>query len=375
VRRRRDHRSSGLDFAAGHSAIEIDGTALSPLDASVFTAILIERSPAAILALLLMSGSMLRTLSIVVTCCLLTAGGTLQAQAASCAITTHSEKIGNGTIVYNEVGSGPDILLIHGLFAEKEQWNGLACLLAEAGFTAIAVDLPGYGKSQVSALADYALEREVENLHALVARLHISEMDVAGNSMGGAIASLYAGRYPGQVRSLAFLGSPQGITRWGKGVADAIYGGINPFIPVTVAQLDLEFGLLFVKPPQIPLADRKRIIAGYVARNRHYVQIWNIVNLYDDVLAHHPPAKTPTLIVWGDDDRIFDVAGAQSLQSHIPGSELHLLPHAGHLLHLEDAAEVAPIYVDFLKAAASRNAASAAGNDPSSAGQPAATLP
>lgn len=288
-------------------------------------------------------------LRIALACCLLAASGTSQAQAANCAITTHSVKIGNGTIVYNEVGSGPDILLIHGLFADKEQWNGLACLLADAGFTAIAVDLPGYGKSQSFGLADYKLEREVENLHALMARLGVAKTDLAGNSMGGAIASLYASRYPGQVRSLAFLGSPQGITRFDQGIAAAIYRGINPFIPVTIAQLDLELGLLFVTPPQIPLADKKSIVAGYVARNRHYVQVWNIVNLYDDVLARQSPAKTPTLIVWGEDDRVFDVAGAQKLQRHIPGSELHLLPHAGHLLHLEDAAEVAPVYINFLR--------------------------
>jgi pimeloyl-ACP methyl ester carboxylesterase len=288
-----------------------------------------------------------------IACWLSLASGALQAQTTSCAIATHAEKIGNGTIVYNVVGSGADILLIHGLFANKEQWNRLACLLADAGFTAIAIDLPGYGKSQPFPLADYTLEREVENLHALMARLRITDINLAGNSMGGAIASLYASRYPGQVRSLAFLGSPEGITRWGQGVVDAIDRGINPFIPTTVAQLDLELGLLFVTPPQIPLASKKSIVADYAARYRHYVQVWNIVNLYGDILTRQPPAKIPTLIVWGNDDRIFDVAGAQELQHRIPGSELHVLPRAGHLLHLEDAAEVAPIYIGFVRAAAS----------------------
>lgn len=268
---------------------------------------------------------------------------------APCAITTHAEKIGSGTIAYSVVGTGPDVLLIHGLFATKEQWDALACLLADSGYRAIAVDLPGYGKSEGYALPDYRLESEVDKLHALMARLKVERLDLAGNSMGGTIASLYAKRYPRQVRSLAFIGSPLGIISWSPALHDAIFRGINPFIPVDLAQLDQELRLLFVTPPAIPEQDKKDIVANYVRDNRHYVQVWNIVNLYNDVLAQTPPARASTLIVWGDSDQIYDVAGAEKLHRRIPGSELHVLPHAGHLLQAENAADVAPIYVAFLK--------------------------
>ena len=288
--------------------------------------------------------------------------------SAPCATTTRSEKIGSGTIVYNVAGAGPAVLLIHGLFANKEQWTALACLLADAGHATIAVDLPGYGKSEGFPLSVYNLDRQVETLHALIARLSVGRIDVAGNSMGGAIAALYARRYPAQVRSLAFIGSPLGIIGWNRRVKDAIYRGINPFIPVTVPQLDVELQLLFVTPPAIPQPDKKDIVADYARRNLHYVRIWNIVNLYDDVLVQAPPARIPTLIVWGEDDRIFDVAGAQRLHRRIAGSEVYLLPHAGHLLHLENAAEVAPTYVGFLGNTAAQDAAR---RDPAAGAQPA----
>ena len=143
---------------------------------------------------------------------------------APCSLATRSERIGQGTIVYNSVGSGPQVLLIHGLFANKEQWNELACRLAESGFMAIAVDLPGYGKSERFALPDYALESQVAKLGALTMRLDIQQIDLAGNSMGGTIMALYASRYPRQVRSIAFIGSPlasatgtrEFATRYGK---------------------------------------------------------------------------------------------------------------------------------------------------------------
>jgi pimeloyl-ACP methyl ester carboxylesterase len=284
--------------------------------------------------------------ALVFQCAALTA---LAQNAAGCAIATRAEKIGSGTIVYNVAGAGPSILLVHGLFANKEQWSPLACRLVEAGYQVIAVDLPGYGKSQGYPLTSYPLANEVESLRALMTRLDIKEFDLAGNSMGGAIASLYASRYPRQVRSLAFIGSPLGIIEWSQEMHDAIYRGVNPFIPVDEAQLDLELQLLFVTPPAIPGEHRKAIVADYVRRNRHYVQVWNVVNLYNDILKQRLPARKPTLIVWGDDDRVYNVAGAEKLQRRIPSSNLHHLPRAGHLLHLENAAEVAPIYIDFLR--------------------------
>jgi pimeloyl-ACP methyl ester carboxylesterase len=268
---------------------------------------------------------------------------------AACSLTTRSEKIGQGTIVYNSVGSGPQVLLIHGLFANKEQWNELACRLAESGFTAIAVDLPGYGKSEGFALSDYALESQVAKLRALTMRLDIRQIELAGNSMGGTIMARYASRYPRQVRSIAFIGSPLGIIGWNSGIRDAIRKGINPFVPVSEQQLDLELKLLFVNPPLIPEAEKRDIVADFVRHNRHYVQVWNIVSLYHDVLRHNPPPAIRTLVIWGEQDQVFDVAGAQSLQGGVPAAEVHLLPRAGHLLHIENAAEVAPLYTDFLK--------------------------
>ncbi|MFO1205539.1 MAG: alpha/beta hydrolase [Burkholderiales bacterium] len=268
---------------------------------------------------------------------------------APCEITTRSAQIGAGTIVYNTVGSGPTLLLIHGLFASKEQWNAAACQLAASGYTALAVDLPGYGKSDGFPLPDYRLERQVDLLHTLMQRLGVERLDIAGSSMGGAIATLYAARYRGEVRSLAFIGSPLGIVGWASGVRDAIYRGVNPFIPIDAQEFALELRLLFVQPPEIPAAEREAIVADYVARNRHFVQVWNIVNLYDDALARAGVSKLPTLIVWGTEDRIYDIIGAEQLRRRMPGSTLHRLPGAGHLLLMENASQAASIYTGFLR--------------------------
>ena len=58
--------------------------------------------------------------------------------ASSCPITSLTAQVGNGTLSYSQVGNGRSILLLHGLFASKEQWNTMMCRLSEVGYRAIA---------------------------------------------------------------------------------------------------------------------------------------------------------------------------------------------------------------------------------------------
>ncbi|MCI0453524.1 MAG: alpha/beta hydrolase [Candidatus Dadabacteria bacterium] len=267
----------------------------------------------------------------------------------SCEIATNTIGVGGGTIPYITAGKGPHVVLLHGLFAEKEQWQSLMCLLSEAGYATIAPDLPGYGKSNGFTIVDYTLENQVKIIHELMNILRINKFDIAGNSMGGAIAALYTQLHSPQVRSIAFIGAPLGIIDWANSVKNAIYHGINPFIPINERQFDLELSLLFINPPQIPRDAKEEEIKSYITRNRHYQQVWDIVNLYDDVLLKSLFIKVPTLILWGKDDKIFNVIGADRLQSRIPDSMMLKLPNAGHLLHVENADEVALTYVKFLQ--------------------------
>lgn len=271
--------------------------------------------------------------------------------ASNCTIATRSTLIGNGTFSYNQVGTGRSILLLHGLFASKEQWESMMCQLSEAGYQAFAPDLPGYGNSTGFTISDYALENQVVLLHLFMNKLGIESFDVAGSSMGGAIATLYSQRYPAQVRSLAFIGSPLGVIRWANGVRKSIFEGVNPFIPITKEQFDLEISLLFVTPPPIPDSVKAEKVNDYITHNRKYQQVWDIVNLYDAVLCQKSPVQLPTLVIWGKEDRIFDIRGADQVQRCISGSQIIRLPKAGHLLLMENAAEAAEDYLDFLRTA------------------------
>lgn len=269
---------------------------------------------------------------------------------SSCNIATGTVALERGTIHYRQAGAGTSLLLLHGLFANKEQWDGMLCLLAAAGYSAIAPDLPGYGQSTTFPITDYPLENQVARLHEFVERMGIKRLDIAGNSMGGAIAALYVHKYPEQVQTLAFIGGPLGITEWHPQVKNALYQGINPFIPVDIAQFDLELSLLFVNPPPLPEAVKHAAIKDYVERNRYYQQVWSIVSLYNQSLElPRFWVRTPTLILWGKQDQIFSIDGAINLHQRYPRGELVRLANVGHLPHLEHPLETANIYLDFLR--------------------------
>lgn len=271
------------------------------------------------------------------------------AAAADCIIRTGTVQFEDGTVHYREAGTGPAVVLLHGLFAQKEQWDALLCELAASGRRALAPDLPGYGESRDFPLDAYPLAFQAERLHVLTRELGLDSLDLAGNSMGGTIAAEYAARYPDNVRTLAFIGAPLGATDWSVGVQSAIRAGINPFIPLDPEQFALEMRLLFAAPPDIPDEIEKAAVAEYREHQLHYRQVWDIVNLDADLLDTHSPGQhPPTLILWGERDGIFEVSGARPFEARRPGSRLEILPETGHLPMLERPAETATVYRRFL---------------------------
>ncbi|OZA12342.1 MAG: hypothetical protein B7Y05_12485 [Polynucleobacter sp. 24-46-87] len=172
---------------------------------------------------------------------------------------------------------------------------------------------------------------------------------IAGNSMGGAIAGLYANQYPQEIKSVAFIGAPLGIIAWSDQVRDSIFRGVNPFIPIDPAQLDLEMDLLFAKPPVISNDIKTQLLQDYRNNNRHYQQVWDIVNFYGDTLKRLPNQSLPTFILWGEHDEIFNISGLPILKKKFPHSQSLRLVNAGHLVMLEQPVKIADLYTSFLK--------------------------
>ena len=272
-----------------------------------------------------------------------------QTQVASCPLLTKTVAVDGSAMSYLGGGHGESILLLHGLFAQKEQWLDVGCALASQGFEVLAPDLPGYGASSGYPVTVYALDSQVDTLHKFMLRLGKDNMHIAGSSMGGTIAALYAQKYPGQIKSLAFIGAPLGIIGWSPQVRKAIFEGVNPFIPMNEKQFDLEMHLLFFKPPKIDEGIKAKLVQEYVENNRHYQQVWDIVNFYDRSLGSMEMNTPRTLILWGEQDGIFSIDGLPLIKEVFKNSQAMRFPDAAHLLMLEQPKKVVRVYGEFLR--------------------------
>lgn len=281
-------------------------------------------------------------------CALVVGAAEAWSAPSSCQFTVSSATVTGGDVVYGRVGEGPPVVLLHGLFAEKGQWQGLACLLAASGYSAIAPDLPGFGRSTGFPVAVYRIANQATLLDEFANALGLREFALAGNSMGGAIAALYAKAHPQRIRSVAFIGAPLGTSDWSDDVRATIFSGVNPFIPLDGKELDLELALLFVKPPSLPDAVRDALVHEYNDRYRHYVTVWNIVTLDLDVLRPMQRFPVPTLAIWGTEDHVFSIGDAATLRDRLPAKSFIALEGAGHLPQVEVPERIASIYLPFL---------------------------
>ena len=268
-------------------------------------------------------------------------------------IEEHHVNIG-GHIVYYITDGDKDkdvILFLHGLFAEKEQWVSLMEYFSKKGFYTVALDLPGFGKSKGYPLSVYTVENEADLVKEFVDKLGFKNINLAGNSLGCAIAMAFTQKNKKNIKTLAFIGGPAGLGKWSSSAMKVYETGVNPFLPLTVDQFNEEISLLFFKPPKIPLKLIEDKVKEYKDNYTHYNSVFNIciMSLYSFTVNLNPDMNLPTFILWGKDDKILAAEDAGSAKKKIPGSKLVILGETGHLPMLENSKKTAEKYFEFLK--------------------------
>lgn len=258
-------------------------------------------------------------------------------------------------LVYLEGGpaDAPPLLLLHGIGADKDNWTKVAASGLTRHYRVYAVDLPGFGESDKPADARYRIGDQLTRVEAIAARLGLRRFHLAGNSMGGWIATAYAMAHPEQVQSLWLL-NPAGVM---SAETSEMMKLIAAGMPLPLfARSEQDFGRLlqFVmqKPPFIPAPVRavlaRRQIANFRLNERIFDEIREQSGALDSSLAAlTPPLATPTLIVWGDRDRVLHPSGAAILQRLLPNASLVMLDGIGHLPMLEAVERSADDYLRF----------------------------
>ena len=208
---------------------------------------------------------------------------------------------------YLEGGRGEPLLLLHGFGGNKDNFTREARFLTPH-FRVIVPDHIGFGESAHPQDADYSPTAQAGRLHALAQALGLKSLHVGGNSMGGQIAMTYAALYPDEVKSLWLL-DPAGVWSAPESEVRKIIRetGHNPLLARNEDEFAQIFAMVMNEPPFIP-----RPILNVMAQER----IHNLAleeRVFSQITADSVEERvngltTPTLIVWGDKDRLINVA-------------------------------------------------------------------
>lgn len=248
--------------------------------------------------------------------------------------------------VYLEGGQGEPLVLLHGFGGDKDNFTRVARFLTPH-YRVIVPDHIGFGESSHPQDADYSAGVQAARIRTLAKALGITKLHIGGNSMGGHISMMYAALFPDEVNSLWLL-DPGGI--WSapsNGLREIIVKtGENPLLARSEDEFAKIFAFVMADPPFIPrpmlnVMARERI-HNYELEKRIFKEI-----TADSAEKYVTGLKTPTLIVFGDKDRVINPATAEVLHKLMPRSEVIIMKGLGHLPMIEQPRKSAEDYLKF----------------------------
>lgn len=244
----------------------------------------------------------------------------------------------------------PAILMLHGFGASLHTWEDWARLL-ETDHRVIRFDLPGFGLTGPDPTGDYTDARSIAVLRALMDHLGLQRATLIGSSMGGRIAWAFAAAHPDRVAKLVLV-APDGFAS--PGIA---YGrrqevpALMHLLPYTLphSMLRANLAAAYADPARMSEATVQR---SYDLMRAPGVRRAIIARMGQVVLPEPEPLlrriTAPTLLLWGEQDRMIPIANAQDYLAALPDARLVALPGIGHVpMEEAPAGTIAPLR-DFL---------------------------
>lgn len=233
--------------------------------------------------------------------------------------------IGQHRLSYTQQGHGPPLLLIHGFSASRRWWQRNLPVLAQH-YTVYAVDLVGFGQSRRQ--IPLSLHDTATLLAQFIEHLGLQRIDVIAHSMGGLIALLLAAHYPQRVGRMVLAAAAGGATM-GAGLGE-----------MTLRALSAS---LFCTPTFIPTIAWDSVRAGPVALLQAAAYL-----LHTNPTLRCQRVRAPVLLIWGAHDLLVPPWIGHLYKAALPQAELIVLPKAGHVVMVDQAARFNQHALDFL---------------------------
>jgi pimeloyl-ACP methyl ester carboxylesterase len=258
-----------------------------------------------------------------------------------------------------DLGEGPAIVFVHGLSGSWPNWLEQLPAFAQ-GQRVIAMDLPGFGHSPMPD-EPITISAYARMLDELLETLKVDAATVVGNSMGGFVSAELAIAYPQRVERLVLV-SGAGISTYRHRDVERIEPYLRRIAPMvavytgwTAARSDwiarrpglrnLTLGLVTRHPSRLPAALAAEQLRG--AGKPGFMQALR-ANVDYPVKERLPEIACPTLIVWGDEDKIIPVGDASVFEELIPNSRKVIFEGTGHMAMLERPAAFNELLSEFI---------------------------
>jgi pimeloyl-ACP methyl ester carboxylesterase len=244
-------------------------------------------------------------------------------------------------IAYLDVGAGPPVVLIHGFGGSMWQWEQQQHTLSQH-FRILTLDLPGAGLSDKPEI-DYRPDQMLDFFVGFMDAVKIQQATLVGNSMGAGLAIGMALAHPTRVTKLVLIdGLPQHVMEkltspsvrralettapsWLVSFGNMLFGGL--MIESVLKEIVHDPALL--TPAVIERSNRNRQRPGLI---KPIMTVRENLPLWESGFATRLGEIThPTLVIWGEEDRVFPIAVGEELHQTIKGSRFIRIPKAGHI--------------------------------------------
>ena len=256
-------------------------------------------------------------------------------------------------VIYRMAGSGPPVVLIHGMVNSSRHWEPVALKLAER-YTVIAPDLLGHGDS-AAVRGDYSLGAHAASIRDLLAVIGVERATVVGHSLGGGVAMQFFYQFPQRVERLVLVSS------------GGLGHEVSPLLR-SMALPGMHAALSLAAHPRVLNAlwdsgkrmrergSAKGVALQAVARalrpleepgaRKAFLQTLRaVIDVHGQRVSARDRlyllSEMPTLIVWGERDHTIPLAHGLEAHQAIPHSHFETLPDAAHFPHIEVPEELA----------------------------------
>jgi pimeloyl-ACP methyl ester carboxylesterase len=259
-------------------------------------------------------------------------------------------------------GSGPALLLLHGIGNNCQTWAGVIGRLAET-HTVIAPDLLGHGESD-KPRGDYSIAAYANAMRDLLTVLDIERATVVGHSLGGGIALQFAYQFPERCERLVLVGSGGLGPELSAGLrAAALPGAELVLTALTGVSGPLRVGMQAIERVG-RLAGWKRVgdlaeagdallaLKDVEARRAFLRTLRGVVDARGQAVTAldrlYLADAVPLLVIWGSRDPIVPAQHAETVRAMVPSARVHVFDGAGHWPHLDEPDRFCDLLLDFI---------------------------